>query len=74
MMKYAGIMIQNWIESNNLDVQFKLQVHDEYVFQIPKGRSDIALKLKELMEEAGNTFLTGCKMESSMEICNYWKK
>lgn len=78
MMKEAGIEIQEWFDelwlNERIDCRIKLQVHDEYVFQIPKGRTDIANRLKAIMEEVGDRFLTGCKMESSMEICDHWKK
>lgn len=74
MTKEAGIEILNYIEENNLDCQIKLQIHDEYLIQIPKGRKDLAEKFKEIMEEVGNKYLVGLKMESSMKIGNRWLK
>ncbi len=74
MMKEAGIAILKYIEDNNLDCQIKMQVHDEYIVQIPTNRLDIANEIQRIMEEVGTTYLEGVKMKSDMLVFPYWNK
>lgn len=45
----------------------------EVCVQIPKDDVDKAPEIKRLMEEAGNTFLKNVKINSGMDIAEYWK-
>jgi len=51
LMKIAMILIDNYLEENNLrdDVQLLLTMHDELVFRIKKHRVDIIPKIEEVM-------------------------
>ena len=74
MIKEAGIKMLDKIEEEKLDCAIKLQCHDEYVIQIPKGDAKVAEEFRNIMEEVGSSYLKGVRMESSMSIAPYWQK
>ncbi len=53
MIKIAMIQIQHWLNASDLKTKMILQVHDELLFDVPKGEIEIVSnKVKELMEGA----------------------
>lgn len=74
MLKEAGIKIREYSKQHNNEVIIKLQVHDEYLIQIPKDKMFHAENIKTIMEEVGSTYLKGLKMESEMKIATFWAK
>jgi len=73
MLKEATIAVHNYILTQP-DCSIKLSVHDELVVQIPKGREDIAKRIREIMEEVGSSYLIGLSMQSSMKMATHWQK
>jgi DNA polymerase I-like protein with 3'-5' exonuclease and polymerase domains len=79
MVKEAMVVINNWIIKNNLDVKLKLQVHDELVYQFPKGLEidgkSFAEHIKYLLTSTADLYLNeGFNMGADYHIAKYWLK
>ncbi|PRY33864.1 DNA polymerase I-like protein with 3'-5' exonuclease and polymerase domains [Spirosoma oryzae] len=72
MAKEAGIELDRYFRTNNLDCKIKLQVHDEYLVQIPKAQPELGLEIKRIMEEVGSRYLIGIRMESELMTAPCW--
>ena len=73
MLKLCSIALYNYFKENNLDCRIKASIHDELIIQIPRGRQDLADKIKEIMQNTANVFLEGVKMNSDMTVADYWQ-
>jgi DNA polymerase I-like protein with 3'-5' exonuclease and polymerase domains len=75
MMKYAMVLVNQYIIDNNKTWEILLTVHDELCVEVDMAtfKEDSAI-IKGLMEKAGTEFLVGLKMDSEMVVSKYWTK
>jgi DNA polymerase I-like protein with 3'-5' exonuclease and polymerase domains len=76
MSKMAGVLFFKWILEKKLfgKVMISIFVHDEYVVECTKGKSEmVAEKLKECMETAGSMFLTTLPIKAEPVISTTWE-
>lgn len=76
MSKMAGVLFFKWILEKKLfgKVMISIFVHDEYVVECTKGKSElVAEKLKECMETAGSMFLTTLQIKAEPVISTTWQ-
>lgn len=77
MSKLAGVYFLDWIIENKLfgKVLIPIFVHDEYVVECSKTKSEVVAKaLQECMELAGEEFLTTLKIKAEPQISQLWEK
>ncbi len=75
MVKESMVVIYKYIKENKIDSVLLAQVHDELVYKIPDSILDwFPNKIKELLLETSNKYLTNIKIEASMEVHKYWTK
>lgn len=76
MSKIAGVLFFKWIVEKKLfgKVMISIFVHDEYVVECTKGKSElVAEKLKECMESAGALFLNKLSIKAEPVITTKWE-
>lgn len=79
MVKEAMVVIARDIRYKNLDVKLKLQVHDELVYQFPKGleidKQSFGEWIKYLLTSTANLYLReGYNMGADYHTASYWLK
>jgi DNA polymerase I-like protein with 3'-5' exonuclease and polymerase domains len=61
IVKYTLGNIYDYLQFNEPSIQIILQVHDEFLFQCPKGVEFPVKHICDLMEQAGDNFNVPCK-------------
>lgn len=61
IVKYALANIYDYLQFNEPSIKIILQVHDEFLFQCPKGIEFPVKHICHLMEQAGEYFKVPCK-------------
>lgn len=74
--KIAGILLFDWIKSNNMidKVLISNIVHDEFIIECPKNIADTASRaVKDCMEKAGSYYCKLVPLKASPVITNHWE-
>lgn len=74
MTKLALVKIFNYIRENNLKSFIISAVHDEVVIEVVEGEGEHCENYKKIMEECGDYFLSGVKMEAEGGLNKVWSK
>lgn len=75
MIKESMVVIYNYIKENKIDSLLLAQVHDELLYKIPDSILEwFPHKIKELLLETSNKYLTNIKIEATMEVKKVWTK
>lgn len=74
--KIAGILLFDWIKSNNMinKVLISNIVHDEFIIECPKNIADtVSRAVKDCMEKAGSYYCKLVPLKASPVITNHWE-
>jgi DNA polymerase-1 len=74
MVKLALVNIFNYIRANNLKSFLISTVHDEIVVEVVEGEEVHCEIYKKFMQNAGDYFLSGVKMEAEGGLNKVWSK
>ena len=75
MIQEAMVLIDKYHKDNNIDAHILMQVHDELVIEFnDKYLEFYAEKIKQILCDTCNTYLTNIKMNADYHIAKYWKK
>ena len=75
MIQEAMVLIDKYHKDNNIDAHILMQVHDELVIEFnDKYLEFYAEKIKQILCDTCNTYLTNIKMDADYHIAKYWKK
>jgi DNA polymerase I-like protein with 3'-5' exonuclease and polymerase domains len=74
MVKLALVNIFNYIRANNLKSFLISTVHDEIVVEVVEGEEVHCENYKKFMQNAGDYFLSGVKMEAEGSLNKVWSK
>lgn len=75
LTKLATVLIRRYFNEHKVDARIINQVHDEIVVECKEEiAQEIALKLINIMEEAGKFMFKKVKMTATYEIDNCWTK
>jgi len=73
MSKLATVLVDTYLRDNFDNISIINFVHDEIEIEAPEEHaSEVANRVKELMETAGAEFVTIIKQEAHVDIGDYW--